>query len=44
LGGDSTTVYLPVRGNFRQRTHLAIELNDEQIADLIEDWIKQHVK
>jgi hypothetical protein len=44
LGGDSTTVYLPDVGIFGNGHTLAIELNDEQIADLIENWIKQHVK
>jgi hypothetical protein len=43
LGGDSTTVYLPNVGIFGNGHTLAIELNDEQIADLIENWIKQHV-
>ena len=44
LGGDSTTVYLPDVGIFGNGHTLAIELNDEQIADLIENWIKQHVQ
>jgi hypothetical protein len=37
----STCRYVGIFGNGHT---LAIELNDEQIADLIEDWIKQHVK
>jgi len=44
LGGDSTTVYLPDVGIFGNGHTLAIELNNEQIADLIENWIQQHVK
>jgi pimeloyl-ACP methyl ester carboxylesterase len=44
LGGDATTVYLPDVGIFGNGHTLALELNNEQIADLLENWIKQHVK
>ena len=44
LGGDSTTVYLPDVGIFGNGHTMMAELNNEQIADLLEDWIKQHVK
>jgi hypothetical protein len=44
LGGDATTVYLPNVGIFGNGHTMAIELNDEQIADLLENWIKQHVQ
>jgi pimeloyl-ACP methyl ester carboxylesterase len=43
LGGDSTTVYLPDVGIFGNGHTMMAELNNEQIADLIENWIKQHV-
>ena len=44
LGGDSTTVYLPDVGIFGNGHTLALELNNEQIADLLEKWIKEHVQ
>jgi pimeloyl-ACP methyl ester carboxylesterase len=44
LGGDATTVYLPDAGIFGNGHTMMAELNNEQIADLIENWIKQHVK
>jgi hypothetical protein len=44
LGGDSTTVYLPDVGIFGNGHTFALELNNEQIADLVENWIKDHVK
>jgi pimeloyl-ACP methyl ester carboxylesterase len=43
LGGDSTTVYLPDVGIFGNGHTMMAELNNEQIADLLEDWIKKHV-
>jgi hypothetical protein len=44
LGGDSTTVYLPDVGIHGNGHTMMAELNNEQIADLLEDWIKNHVK
>jgi len=44
LGGDSSTVYLPDVGIFGNGHTMMAELNNEQIADLLENWIKQHVK
>jgi Alpha/beta hydrolase family len=44
LGGDSTTVYLPDVGIVGNGHTFALELNNEQIADLVENWIKEHVK
>ena len=44
LGGNSTTTYLPDVGIFGNGHTMAAELNNEQIADLLENWIKQHVK
>jgi pimeloyl-ACP methyl ester carboxylesterase len=43
LGGDATTVFLPdvgLRGNGHT---MALERNNEKIADLIEQWIREHV-
>ena len=44
LGGDSTTVYLPDVGIVGNGHTMMAELNNEQIADLLEDWIKNHVR
>jgi hypothetical protein len=44
LGGDATAVYLPDIGILGNGHTMAIEKNNEQIADLIEKWIKKHVK
>ena len=44
LGGDATAVYLPDVGMFGNGHTMAIEKNNEQIADLMEAWIKKHVK
>jgi pimeloyl-ACP methyl ester carboxylesterase len=44
LGGDATAVQLPDIGIFGNGHTMAIEKNNEQIADLIEKWIKKHVK
>jgi pimeloyl-ACP methyl ester carboxylesterase len=44
LGGDSTTVYLPDVGIVGNGHTFALELNNEEIADLVENWIKRHVK
>jgi len=43
LGGDATSVHLPDIGIFGNGHTMAIEKNDEQIADVIEQWIKKHV-
>ncbi len=44
LGGDATTIWLPDAGLFGNGHTMAIERNNEKIADLIEDWIKNHVE
>ena len=44
LGGDATTVYLPDVGIFANGHTMAAELNNEQIADLLQKWIDGHVK
>lgn len=44
LGGDAKTIYLPdvgLRGNGHT---MAIEKNNEAIADLIQNWIDRHVR
>ena len=44
LGGDSTWTELPDLG-IRGNTHaLMMEDNSDEIADLICDWIREHVK
>ena len=43
LGADATTVWLPNVGLFGNGHTMALELNNEQIADFIEAWIKKHV-
>lgn len=44
LGGDATTIFLPDIGLFGNGHTMALELNNEKIADVIENWIKKHVK
>jgi hypothetical protein len=44
LGGDATAVYLPDVGIFGNGHTMMLEKNNEQIADLLEDWIKEHVE
>ena len=44
LGGDATAVYLPDVGIFGNGHTMMLEKNNEQIADLIENWIKEHVE
>jgi pimeloyl-ACP methyl ester carboxylesterase len=44
LGGDATSIFLPNIGIVGNGHTMAIEKNNEQIADVIEDWIKNHVK
>ncbi len=43
LGGDLTTTFLPDVGIFGNGHTMMAELNNEQIADLLENWVKQHV-
>jgi pimeloyl-ACP methyl ester carboxylesterase len=42
LGGDATSIHLPDIGIFGNGHTMAIEKNNEQIADVIETWIAQH--
>jgi pimeloyl-ACP methyl ester carboxylesterase len=43
LGGDATAVWLPDAGIHGNGHTMMAEYNNEQIADLIEGWVKQHV-
>lgn len=43
LGGDASTLWLPDAGIYGNGHTMMLELNSEQIADLIEDWVKEHV-
>ena len=44
LGGDSTWMHLPEMG-IRGNTHAMMqENNSRQIADMVCDWLKSHVK
>jgi pimeloyl-ACP methyl ester carboxylesterase len=43
LGGNATSIFLPDTGLFGNGHTMAIEKNNEQIADLIELWIQTHV-
>ena len=43
LGGDATTYLLPEHGISGNGHMMMMESNSEQIADLLEDWIKRHV-
>jgi pimeloyl-ACP methyl ester carboxylesterase len=43
LGGDASTVFLPDVGIHGNGHTMMLERNNEEIADLIEDWIAQHV-
>jgi pimeloyl-ACP methyl ester carboxylesterase len=43
LGGDANTIFLPDSGLYGNGHTMALELNNERIADLIEQWIRQHV-
>jgi len=43
LGGDATTIWLPDAGLFGNGHTMAVELNNEKIADLLEEWITEHV-
>ena len=42
LGGDATSIFLPDIGIFGNGHIMAIQKNNEQIADVIEKWIAQH--
>jgi pimeloyl-ACP methyl ester carboxylesterase len=42
LGGDATSIFLPDMGIFGNGDTMAVEKNNEQIADLIENWIQEH--
>jgi pimeloyl-ACP methyl ester carboxylesterase len=44
LGGDATALWLPDAGIFGNGHTMMAELNNEQIADLIESWVGQHVR
>ncbi len=44
LGGDSTWMDLPQYGIYGNTHALMIENNARQIADMVCDWIKEHVK
>jgi pimeloyl-ACP methyl ester carboxylesterase len=43
LGGDATTYLLPEHGISGNGHMMMMESNSEQIADLLEDWIRKHV-
>jgi pimeloyl-ACP methyl ester carboxylesterase len=43
FGGDATSIFLPDIGIFGNGNTMAIEKNSEQIADVIEQWIRAHV-
>jgi pimeloyl-ACP methyl ester carboxylesterase len=44
LGGDASTVWLPDVGLFGNGHTMMVERNNEKIADLIEAWIRGHVR
>jgi pimeloyl-ACP methyl ester carboxylesterase len=44
LGGDVTAVVLPEHGIHGNGHTMMVERNNEQIADLIENWILDHVR
>ena len=43
LGGDASTVWLPDVGLYGNGHTMMLERNNEQIADIIEQWIAEHV-
>ena len=43
LGGDSTWLHLPEHGIYGNTHALMVEDNSRQIADLVCDWIKEHI-
>lgn len=42
-GGGATSIFLPDTGLYGNGHTMAIERNDEEIADVIEAWIRQPV-
>lgn len=44
LGGDATSIFLPDIGLHGNGHTMAIEKNNENIADVIEGWIRHHVR
>ena len=44
MGDDASTVWLPDVGIKGNGHTMMAERNNEQIADLIEAWIEQHVR
>jgi pimeloyl-ACP methyl ester carboxylesterase len=44
LAGDATSIHLPDIGIFGNGHTMALEKNNEQIADVVQDWISNHVK
>ena len=43
LGGDATTIVLPEIGIHGNTHMMMLDKNNEQVADVIEAWISQHV-
>jgi len=43
LSGDATSIFLPDMGILGNGHTMAVEKNNEQIADLIENWMQEHV-
>lgn len=43
-GGDATSLWLPDAGIFGNGHTMMAEHNNEEIADLIENWIREHVR
>ena len=43
LGGDARSVHLPDLGILGNGQTMPVERNNEQIADLIEGWVRDHL-
>jgi hypothetical protein len=43
-GGDGTVFVLPEHGIAGNTHMMMMDSNNEQIADIVEDWIQQHVR
>jgi hypothetical protein len=43
LGGDATTVILPEIGIHGNTHMMMMDKNSEQVADVVENWIRTHV-
>jgi pimeloyl-ACP methyl ester carboxylesterase len=43
LGGDASTIWLPDAGLHGNGHTMMLERNSEEVADLVEGWIKKHV-